>query len=177
MLRNFGFKWGFITLLLDMLKGALPALAGFLIYGAGSESGRIAMYACGLGAVIGHCFPVFSKLKGGKGVATTVGVFFVACPIVALSALAFGMLYGAFFEYASVSSLCFITAVVIFEGFFVGAGTIISIFLAAYYLIVLFTHRNNILRLLKGTENRASLFAKMKEKRENTKNQGLRTNK
>ena len=186
MLRKFGFKWGLAVLLLDMAKGALPALVGFLVFkltadtkSAGIAAGRIALYSCGLAAVLGHCFPVFYKFKGGKGVATTVGVFAVANPILAFVALAAGMVYGAFFHYASQSSFIFITAAALWEGFMgwewsIGPGNAnptVHIILIVLYGLILFTHRHNIWKLLTGQENRALLFGRLKRKKDKIKQQ------
>jgi len=171
MLRNFGFKWGLVILILDMLKGAIAALAGYLIWGAGTENGTIALYACGLAVVLGHCFPVFSKFKGGKGVSTTVGVFFVVNPALAGIMLSFGMIYGIIFEYASLSSIMFITAALLWEGFYGGASITVSALLIAFYLLVLFTHRKNIFKLFTGAENRASPLARIKRKKLKKKQQ------
>ena len=65
MLRTFGFKIGLLTLALDALKGAIPALLGFYLFG-GLDAGEIAyvgLYCGGTSAVLGHCFPVFSKVR------------------------------------------------------------------------------------------------------------------
>jgi len=192
MLRKFGFKWGIIVLILDMVKGIIPALMGFLVFKLTTDTaaantalgglgaigrGRIALYACGLAAVVGHCFPVIYKFKGGKGVATTVGVFAVANPALAFIALAAGMLYGGFFHYASQSSFIFITAATLWEGFMgwewtnIGAtaNPTVYILLMIFYGLILFTHRHNIWKLLTGQENCALLFGKLKRKRDKIK--------
>ena len=167
MLRAFGFKWAMATLLLDMLKGGLPTLVGLFAFGGwgytanpfepvSNDAGQIGMYACGLAVAVGHCFPVFMKFRGGKGVATIVGVFTVINPLIGLAGLLFGMLYWKVFEYVSISSFSFLTIVTIWEGFvrttpsYAVASLIIS-----YYLLVLFTHRGNVYRLLAGKERRA----------------------
>ena len=90
MSRNFGLKIGVLTLVLDMLKGAIPTFVAFIIYkdmyfvGTTLPINQIAMVGCGFFAVLGHIFPIFMRFKGGKGIATTIGVFFVCNPLVAL---------------------------------------------------------------------------------------------
>ena len=171
MLRSYGFKWGLLVLIGDMLKAAIPAFIGFWCFGdhnyslnpfasAISGDGLIGLYSCGLSAVVGHCFPVFYHFHGGKGVSSVVGVFAVANPVIGLGGLAFGMVLGMIFEYASVSSITFITIAALWQGFLLSHGLTVSIVLAVFYFLVLFTHRKNIYRLLAGCENRASLFKK-----------------
>ena len=92
MLRNFGFKTGILTLALDALKGAAPALAGYLLFG---DHG---LYIAGLAVILGHIYPVFRKFKGGKGVACTLGVFLVANPILTLIFFVVAFIYLYFFD-------------------------------------------------------------------------------
>ena len=90
MSRNFGLGIGVLTLVLDMCKGALPTLIAMLLYNnyyfenTTLSVGMVAKVACGFFAVLGHVFPVFMKFKGGKGIATTIGVFAVCSPKVAV---------------------------------------------------------------------------------------------
>jgi len=194
MLRKFGFKWAIIVLILDMIKGIIPALIGFLVFklttdaavadtalnGLGATGrGRIALYACGLASVVGHCFPVFFGFRGGKGVATAVGVFMVANPALAFIAFAAAMLYGAVFQYSSQSSIMFITAAALWEGFRglewmtngAGANPTVYILLMIFYGLILLVHRHNIWRLLTGQENRALLFGSLKRKKDKVRQQ------
>ena len=76
MLRTYGFKAGALTLVLDALKGVIPALVGYFLFGGdGSNAAYVGLYVGGLSAVVGHCFPVFYKFKGGKGVACLFFIF------------------------------------------------------------------------------------------------------
>ena len=84
MSRNFGLKLGLLTFFLDIMKGVVPTLtAYFVLCGRGSFKGTeflvvdLAIYLCGLFAVLGHIYPIIFKFKGGKGIATTIGVFIV----------------------------------------------------------------------------------------------------
>jgi len=181
MMRKFGFRWALLILVLDMLKSAVPALVGLLLYGGfsyngnplmpvASTSAQIAMYACGFAALLGHVYPVLMKFRGGKGVATAVGVFAVANPVIGLSALVFGLLHGAYYQYASVSSFLFITWVVLWEGILKSPHPAVCGLLIGYYFFVLFTHRQNIVRILTGRERRANMFAKLRRKKKNISN-------
>ena len=173
ILRAHGFKWGFFVLFLDMCKGMVPTLCAWIAFGHGYDfnpvhassdtPGQIAMYACGLAVVLGHCYPVCSKFRGGKGVATAVGVFCVTNPVVGIGGLTIGMILGIFLEYPSVSSFVFITFAVVWEGFLNRAGAAVYALLISFYLLLLFTHRNNIYRILSGREKRAT-FIKRKKK-------------
>ena len=184
MLRNFGFKWGLIILILDMLKGALPAVIGWAAYGSGynfnplepvtTGSGQIAMYACGFWAVIGHCFPfwtcqiidgkrIWAPFHGGKGVSTIVGIFVVTNPAIGFGGLFLGLFLGYFLEYPSVSSIVFVTLAVLWECFVRSPGVTVSIMLIIFYFFAWYTHRANIYRLLCGNEKRAKLFSRSKK--------------
>ena len=83
MIRSVGLWWGVLTLVMDALKGALPALAGWFFLGdfCSFEGSRIGACLCGLGVIAGHIFPVYYKFKGGKGVASTLGICMVLNPL------------------------------------------------------------------------------------------------
>ena len=83
MARTFGFGWGILTLVMDALKGAIPALVGYFLFGGadGGTNAYIGLFAGGFSAIVGHIFPIFYKFKGGKGVACIFGVFAIAEPI------------------------------------------------------------------------------------------------
>jgi len=164
MLRQFGTKWGIVILLVDILKGVVVALTGYLLYGVGTVDGHIALYAMGLAVVLGHCFPVIYKFRGGKGVSTVVGVFLVANPLLALGMFFVGLAYVMIWEYGAVSSIIFVTVMVINQSVVQGDSLTVSLLLASFYVLVLITHRKNIFRLLTGGENRASVLKKLKKK-------------
>ena len=118
MLRTHGLGMGLFTLLCDALKGALPALFGLLYFREFDLSlAYTSLYLFGLCAVIGHIFPIYYKFKGGKGIATTVGVFMVADPITSL--ILFGIMFVAlyFIKIASVVSLLFVVISAILQLF------------------------------------------------------------
>ena len=110
MLRTHGLTMGLSTLFFDALKGALPSLFGLLYFGNyGDKIAYMALFIFGFSAVIGHIYPAYYKFKGGKGIATTLGVFAVADPVTTavLFAILFVTLY--FIKISSVVSLLFIT--------------------------------------------------------------------
>lgn len=133
------------TLLLDALKGTAAVWAG-------SQFGETAALAGGLGAFFGHCFPVWLQFKGGKGVATYVGV---TLGIAWQAALVFGVVWfaiAAITRYSSLSALLATVAVPVYF-FFMGNMTAALIF-AVLAAIAWARHRQNISRLLAGTESR-----------------------
>lgn len=159
MLRNFGFKVGVLVLLFDVAKGAVPALIGFFAFGGGIEmytnTSQIALYACGMAVMLGHCFPVFLGFKGGKGFASMMGVFFVAHPLVSLAAFAGMAIYIAVFEYGAMASFMYVTVMVIYASLQpINSNNItVCCLLFAFYFLTWYTHRTNIERLLTGREN------------------------
>ncbi len=126
------------TLLLDAAKG----VAAILLLGGN-------LYV-GLAAIIGHCFPVWLKFKGGKGVATTFGVLVIALPWVAfVAASTWGMMLG-FFRISSLAALSAAAIVPLAALLLYGAvPALITLLIAA---LVIWRHKENIQRLLAGTE-------------------------
>lgn len=157
MLRNFGFKTGILTLALDVLKGALPTLVGYLTLG---EHG---LYIAGLAVILGHIYPVFRKFKGGKGVACTLGVFLVANPILTLICFVVAFAYLYFFDYGAIASFIIVTAMTIFEAYNHAGDFLLSLLIFSIFLIVWIAHRSNITRLLVGKENKANLKKSIKK--------------
>lgn len=147
--RVAGKKVGAVVLLLDALKGALPvALALWLLPGLPRAHALV-----GLAAVLGHVFPVWLKLRGGKGVATALGVLVVLVPTAALAGAA---IYAGVVAAWRVSSVGSLTAGI----FAVGVAALTArapeyaLLTASFFVFMLWTHRSNIHRLLRHTERR-----------------------
>lgn len=146
--RTAGKGLGFITLILDAIKGATPVgIASFLGCPLWAVAGAGAM------AVVGHIFPVYLRFKGGKGVATTLGVFLALAPIPSLIAAGvFGVLF-AITRTVSFGSL--VGALVL-----VGASVVLDgrreiVVLAALLTVLVFVrHRGNIARIFTGKEDK-----------------------
>lgn len=184
MSRNFGLKIGVLTLLLDILKGALPAFLGSIIYrnmyfvGTSLPISQIAMVGCGFFAVLGHIFPVFMRFKGGKGIATTIGVFFVCNPLVALIsgilAIVFILItevgamgsfiattpgaiaacYSVYKYYIASQSISVMNAVL--------AG-ITNLFIVSIIFLTWYAHRKNIQRMITAEEHPTNWLQMIKE--------------
>lgn len=149
VLRSVGKKAAAMTLLADMLKGsAAVALARVLL---GPD--QFAAGLCGLMAVLGHDFSVFQGFKGGKGVATSLGVLFVYTPMAGLAAAIVWL--GAFLVFR-ISSLGAIAAFVAapVAVYYMGYGWDALRFSVIITLLLIFKHRTNIKNLINGTEKR-----------------------
>jgi glycerol-3-phosphate acyltransferase PlsY len=149
---------GIATLVLDALKGsAAVALALLLARQEGNAAGFSPlpiMATAALAAVVGHVFPVWLRFKGGKGVATALGVFMVLFPKAILVALAIFILIVVVTRYVSLGSVLGAIAFPI-AAYFLQPTDWISLVLASMVsLIVIVKHRENIRRLLAGNENR-----------------------
>lgn len=134
-----------LTLLFDASKGALAIffLPLVLPYGA-------TPIAIGLLAIIGHCFPIWLKFKGGKGVATTLGVLLAAVPFAGLAACGVWLAAAFAFKISSLAALIAIgSAPIVVFFIYGGAPAVVCALIAA---LVFWRHKENIQRLLKGTE-------------------------
>ena len=160
VLRTVGKKAAIFTLICDILKGVVAVLIAVLLGNLieGTDKALLVQIA-GLCAVIGHTFPVFFKFKGGKGVATALGVLFVANWQIALICLVFALLLMAITRMVSVGSLAAavlfpVLTIFISNNYIVeGSYLIFGILMAA---IVIYNHRSNLKRLATGTENKIS---------------------
>ncbi|HXW61435.1 MAG TPA: glycerol-3-phosphate 1-O-acyltransferase PlsY [Candidatus Acidoferrales bacterium] len=152
--RNAGLVAGALTLLLDGGKGYL---AVWIAERSTDSNGRW-MMAAAVAAVIGHIFPVWLGFKGGKGVATTFGVFLPIGPYAVLGAAAFWVLVVLFWRYSSLGSIVAMATLPLLVYFFyaphhappdhVLGGTILV------SVLVLWKHRGNMRRLIAGQESR-----------------------
>jgi glycerol-3-phosphate acyltransferase PlsY len=146
-----------VTLLLDALKGLVPVLA-VKFWGKPYGMGDGTMALVGLAAFLGHLWPVFFKFKGGKGVATFIGVVFGISWILGLGTAATWLIIAFFFRYSSLASL--VAAVFAPVYYLLGnrvawyAEASVALALAAMAGLLAYRHRENITRLLKGTESR-----------------------
>jgi glycerol-3-phosphate acyltransferase PlsY len=144
--RAAGKTLGALTLLLDAGKGALPVLAARLLGGTETEQAL-----AGAASFLGHCFPAYLGFRGGKGIATGLGVVLALRPWVALVALA---AWGLSFAVTRTSSLSSLVAVAVVGG----VATWLSIpwplmaLLGSMLLVVLLKHLPNLRRLVKGRE-------------------------
>jgi glycerol-3-phosphate acyltransferase PlsY len=158
VLRSGGKGLGAATFLLDMLKGSFAVWLGGLL-GAWLLPGvplRSAQAVAALCAVLGHMFPIWLRLRGGKGVATGFGVFLVAAPTSALAAITVFAIVLFLSRYVSLASVLGAASFPVFAWFLV-QGPRPRIYLAvqcAVALLIIVKHHQNIRRLFAGTESR-----------------------
>jgi acyl phosphate:glycerol-3-phosphate acyltransferase len=147
--RTAGKTLGVLTLIGDVLKGAIPAVIA-IQFGVSSRWIAIA----GLSAILGHVFPIFLGFKGGKGVATALGAYVVISPVaVLIECFIFtGLVWK--WRYISLGSITCAATIPILIAFFRSdsqAYFIVSVIIAA---LILYRHQANIARLLQGTESK-----------------------
>ncbi|MFN7172771.1 MAG: glycerol-3-phosphate 1-O-acyltransferase PlsY [Fimbriimonadaceae bacterium] len=154
VLRVLGKGPGIVVLVLDALKGFAPALVALLLFGS-----PFVALLIGAMALIGHCSSPFLGFRGGKGVATGLGVLIGAVPLLALIAL---VTFGLVFAASRIVSLSSLSAAVVLPvaAYFLGFGLDAAIMLTVLALLVIIRHRSNISRLLAGTEPKLDLKRK-----------------
>jgi glycerol-3-phosphate acyltransferase PlsY len=149
---------GVLTLLLDALKGsAAVALAYFLSgsVGLGPTPFRL-MALAALCAVVGHVFPVWLRFRGGKGVATGLGSFLMIAPKAVLIAAGIFLVVVLGFRYVSLGSIIAVGAfpVLVWLLHLYGGDWMVLVFIALCSVLIIAKHRENIHRLIAGTEHR-----------------------
>jgi glycerol-3-phosphate acyltransferase PlsY len=147
--RTFGWRYGLSVMILDTAKGFVAA------YVASEVAGSLAGVIAGLAAMLGHVRPVFLRFaRGGKAVATTGGAILGLAPIVGLIGAGIWIVTFVFTRYASVASIVSACSLPLLAWGF-GEPWPVIVFGGAAAAAVIVLHRNNLRRLLTGTENRA----------------------
>ena len=158
VLRTVGKKAAVLTLICDVLKGVVAVLIATLVGKIWKElDGALLVQLAGIFVIIGHTFPIFFKFKGGKGVATSLGVLLITNWQIGLICLVFALVLMALTRMVSVGSigaaiLYPVLTIFITQNYIVTGNYIISSIIIA--VLVVFNHRSNVKRLLSGTENR-----------------------
>lgn len=162
--RVIGWKFGFLALLLDALKGAIPVISASYIDSPYSLTTTEILL--GSVAILGHTFTPFLHFRGGKGVATALGVYMTLVPIVTLCAL---LIFFIVYKISGFVSLGSILATLSMPLWYFGSSKvlhsadyqpIIFFVLVATFFLITYSHRENIKRLVSGKELRASQDAK-----------------
>lgn len=149
-LRTLGLRWAVLVIVGDLAKGALPVLIGRFLF---DEPWAAALG--GLGAVIGHTWPIFAGLRGGRGVATAFGAFVAVSPIAGLVVGLVAAVILALFRYASLMSVVGVALGLVVLVVLVVNGSLAPEYLLFGVLTALaveLNHIGNIRRLLAGTE-------------------------
>ncbi len=166
VLRSVGKKAAIITLILDVLKGVVAILVAYIVGKIAKDVDKsLLIQIAGIAVIIGHTFPIFFGFKGGKGIATSLGVLLMTNWNIGLICLVFALVLMALTRIVSLGS---IAAAILFpvlimfmpsNAYIVEGNYIVySIILA---ILVIYNHRANVKRLLNGTENRLD-FKKIK---------------
>lgn len=168
VLRTVGKKAAALTLIADILKGIIAVLIAWFIGNTIKKNvnGAILVQLAGFAVVVGHTFPIFFGFRGGKGIATSLGILLLLNWQIGLICLIFAIALMAVTRIVSLGSIA--TAVLfpvltmfIHEHYLVPGNYIIfGIVMASF---VIFNHRTNITRILNGTENKLSFKSKNKE--------------
>ncbi len=159
--RILGSKWGTIVMAVDIIKGVVATSLYILLpYYLTDELQRTnLMIGLGLAAVIGHIFPIWAGFKGGKGVATLLGMAVAIQPIVAVCCIGVFLLVLYLTRFVSLSSILAGVSFMVFILFiFNEKETLYRIFAVMVALMVVLTHQKNIGRILKGTESKVPIF-------------------
>ena len=152
--RCLGKKAGVMVFILDISKGAIPTLIATMLLDS-----TISAILVGICAILGHSFSIFMKFKGGKAVATTVGVFIVLVPgAILLAAVIFFLVFGIT-RYVSLSSMIGAISLPIWIILFY-ENILLTIFGIIIAILIIVRHKSNIQRLLNGTESKFSINKK-----------------
>jgi glycerol-3-phosphate acyltransferase PlsY len=163
--RAAGLLAGVFTLVLDVAKGA----AAVLLAERFSNDNATWVMVAALAVLLGHCFPVWLKFKGGKGVATAAGVFAALCPLACLAAVILFVLVVIFWRYVSLGSISAAAAIPLLIYFLWAPHhappLVITIGTLAVAVLVIYKHDGNLQRLVEGVEPKFSFstFSKKKD--------------
>lgn len=136
----------------DMLKGVVAAAMGMVASGVADPQIHWA-FAAGLAAVAGHCYPLFHKFKGGKGVATSAGLLLFTLPLVAIINAAVWAIMARVTKTASLASLVVMAATIPLS-LWRGIDTLALLWLVLTIALIVWRHRANIQRMVKGDEQK-----------------------
>ena len=155
MLRSVGKKAAAITLICDILKGVISIVIAIIVGNIAKNLDReLLLQIAGIAVVLGHTFPIFFGFKGGKGVATSLGVLLISNWQIGLICLVFAVVLMALTRMVSLGSCA---AAVLFPVLTDGkSGRVYFVYSVILAIIVLYNHRSNIKRILSGTENKLS---------------------
>lgn len=188
MSREFGLKIGIITFFCDAFKGGIPALVSYFIYrnyvfaGTDIAVSDFTRYFCGLCVIVGHIFPVTMKFRGGKGIASTLGLFWInlGCEnpwflLIGFAGLWLIAFYIVATEWGSMGSLIGVSGFGLWQGILFwlryrgelnnGYAAVLFLLILAINLLTWCAHHKNILRLLAGEEHRTSVKKMLHKKK------------
>ena len=151
--REAGLRWGLVTLVADALKGFIPVALAYHVVGAPADTAEGLMGIVGMAALVGHQFPIYNRFRGGKGIATGLGVFLALSPMACLFSGTVFVVVVILWGYISLGS---ILAAFTLPPWLCLLGHSKSLVLLSLGIagLVIFLHRENIQRLVQGNERR-----------------------
>lgn len=165
--RVLGKRAGTVVMLIDVLKGwTATEIASLLFYVGTIGETELLMYKIlfGIIAIVGHVFPVFVGFKGGKGIATLLGMVLAIHPELASVCITIFILTLLASQYVSLSSILATLSFPILSwvGLFGHPEPLLIVFGFVMFVLVVFTHQKNIIRLMNGNENRVNILSRNK---------------
>lgn len=161
VLRTLGKRFGAIVMVADLLKGVVAILLAR--YVIGTPAGEM---AAALAVVAGHDWSLYLNFKGGRGVATSAGALFVMAPLVAVAGVVMFVAIVALTRYVSLGSMLAAAGAVVVMAVFTALGRTPAeylIFIGIAVALIVFQHRENVARLLNGTENKLGQKAEKRQ--------------
>ena len=148
VMRLYGKKAAFLTLVGDIFKGIIPVLLAKVIVNS-----EFIIAICGLAAFLGHIFPIYFKFEGGKGVATLIGILFATHWLLGVSYIVTWILTVLIFRYSSLAALIAALPIPIYS-YFIVHNNQYTISFAVIAIILFWRHKPNIYNLLNGKEDK-----------------------
>ena len=148
VMRLYGKKAAFLTLVGDIFKGIIPVLLAKVIVNS-----EFIIAICGLAAFLGHIFPIYFKFEGGKGVATLIGILFATHWLLGISYIITWILTALIFRYSSLAALIAALPIPIYS-YFIEHNNQYAISFAVIAIILFWRHKPNIYNLLNGKEDK-----------------------
>lgn len=155
VMRSIGKGWGALTFAFDCAKGVAFALLGK--YAIGSDEW---MFILGTVAVAGHIFPIYTKFKGGKGVATSLGMFMVATPIAGPCVFVALIIYLLVCKIGFIGSYLAVTALTVINCVKYKSSVAAIVCCLVIWALVIYRHKDNVARFIRGKENTLSIVGK-----------------
>ncbi|SVC30867.1 uncharacterized protein METZ01_LOCUS283721 [marine metagenome] len=148
VMRLYGKKAAFLTLVGDIFKGIIPVLLAKVIVNS-----EFIIAICGLATFLGHIFPIYFKFEGGKGVATLIGILFATHWLLGVSYIITWILTALIFRYSSLAALIAALPIPIYS-YFIEHNNQYAISFAVIAIILFWRHKPNIYNLLNGKEDK-----------------------
>jgi len=151
--REVGLKWGVITLVADALKGYIPVALAQYMFGSSTETAEALAGIVGILALLGHQYPIYNRFKGGKGIATGLGILLALSPISCLFSGVIFVVVVILWGYVSLGSILAALTVPLWL-YIAGHSTFLILLSLIMSVLITFRHRGNIQRLLRGNERK-----------------------